>query len=348
MFLKSFWVGALGSILLATAACNIKVEKADGDTEGGAPSGNGSGGSSSTSGGARAAMGGADTAMGGAQVAMGGTSVGGASSSGGTGTASSGGAAPQVVEDCTGKVTKTRVDTAHAADLGAGATICLNRDGDDYFFVDTPKDKGAHVLKLVIAPDAGADAQFEAVAQSDASSMGRDFTTNGARTLWLALTGSTRTFLKFSPFSSGGRVVITPTWVPTQDSYEPNDTKDTAGAIQVNTDTNAQLQRSYSTAADTTCVDWYKMELAAGPHSFVLSHVPDDVRPQISVIGPSGENVKGDFGRNAGALFESAFTAATAGTYWLGITDFDGCPRSYYVGTTLDSMTDVYTFKVTE
>lgn len=332
MFLKSFWAGALGSVLLAAVGCNIKVERADGDTEGGAPSA--TGGSASSSGGETTASGGALAAMGG---------VGGTSAAGGVG-----GAAPGIVEDCSGQILKTRIDTAHAAALAGGATLCVKGTGPDYLFIDTPKDAGAHIFKMLVAPDADADVNIEAAAQSDSSSLGSFYTTNGSRTLWLVLTGGTRTFLKITPFSNGGRVVLTPTWVDSQDPYEPNDSKDTAALVTVNQDVTAQLQRPYTTAADTTCADWYKVNLAAGAHTLTFSHVPDDARPDVAIVGPSGTNVASAYARNNGALFDIAFTAATAGTYTISLSDFDGCPPSFYVGSSLDSLTDVYTFKIVE
>ena len=338
MFLKSFWAGALGSVLLATAGCNIKVERADGDAEGGAPSATGG---STSSGGEATASGGVSAAMGGSAAAL-------AGMGGVGGTSAAGGAAPGIVEDCSGQLLKTRVDTAHAAALAGGATLCVKGTSPDYLFIDTPKDAGAHIFKMLVAPDADADVDVEAIAQSDSSSLGNFYTTNGSRTLWLVLTGGTRTFLKITPFSRGGRVVLTPTWIDSQDPYEPNDSKDTAALVTVNQDVTAQLQRPYTTSADTTCADWYTVNLAAGAHTLTFTHVPDDARPDVAIVGPTGTNVASAYARNKGALFDIAFTAATAGTYTMSLSDFDGCPPSFYVGTSLDSLTDVYTFKIVE
>lgn len=345
MFSKAFWAGALGSVLLATVGCSIKVERSDGETEGGAPAATGSGGVVASSGGESPAFGGASSS-GGAASTDGGASVGGASSRGGA-ASSIGGALPGVVEDCTGNPAKTRVDTAHAADIAGGATLCVRGGGVDYLFIDTPKDHAAHIFKLQVLPDADADVHIEALAQSDSSSLGTFYTTNGARTLWLSLTGSSRTFLKVTPYSNGGRVVLTPTWVESQDPYEPNETKDTAAPIAPTQDISAQMQRPYTTAADSTCLDWFKVDLAAGAHTLSFTHLPDDVRPEVSVIGPDGANVAHMYGKNAGALFELSFTAS-AGAHYVSVADYSGCPPSFFVGSTLDSLTDVYTFKITQ
>lgn len=346
MFSKAFWAGALGSVLLATVGCSIKVERSDGETEGGASSASGSGGAVASSGGESPAAGGAALASGGAASSNGGASVGGASSSGGA-ASSIGGALPGVVEECTGTPAKTRVDPAHAADIAGGATLCVRSGAVDYLSIDTPKDHAAHIFKLEVLPDADADVHIEALAQSDSSSLGTFYTTNGARTLWLALAGSSRTFLKVTPYSKGGRVVLTPTWVESPDPYEPNETKDTAALIMPNQDISTQMQRPYTTAADSTCVDWFKVDLAAGAHALSFTHLPDDVRPEVSIIGPDGGNVARMYGKNAGALFDLSFTAS-AGAHYVSVANYGGCPPSFFVGSTLDSLTDVYTFKITQ
>ena len=185
----------------ATGGKPSEVEEREG--QGGsetATGGTGTGGSATTTGGRATSTGGRATSTGGSAASTGG--------SGGSGPPDETG---ELVEDCDAAEADNNDTRETAMALGTGATLCVGVNDVDWLYVDTPDDGKAHILRVLIAPDPGADVSFEVEAAADDSSIGNDYTDVGAdATLWVTLGPGTRTLLSFGRFTRGGRFTFVP------------------------------------------------------------------------------------------------------------------------------------------
>jgi hypothetical protein len=227
--------------------------------------------------------------------------------------------------------------------------LCLKNGDEDWLYVDTPDDGKAHILELGIAPEPGADVAYKVESSVDGSSAGNDYTTKGAdATLWLTLGPGSRTLLGFGRWSNGGIVKLTAALETEQDPYSPNYTKEAAAKIAVNAATTAEMHQPFTSSTDRPYVDWYQAELAAGAHTVSFTHVPSSRRVLLKVVDSRGQNLASGSAANAGALYDLKFAAATAGTYFVSVSDYSSSPGSFSVGQKPAVLADSYTFSIVE
>lgn len=304
----------------------------------------GTGGSAATTGGDAATTGEDAAATGEDAAATGGdaATTGGADGSGPSG-------AERLVEDCDSTAADDNDTRETAMPLGTGATLCVKGEDEDWLYVDTPDDGKAHILRVLIAPDPGISVSFGAEAAADDSSLGGDHTAPGAdQTLWATLGPGTRTLLRFSRFSTGGRLTLDANLETESDAYSPNQTKETAAEIAANEEITAEVHQPYTSANDKPYEDWYRVELAAGQHTLSFTRVVSSQQVSVQIINPRGENVGGGHARNAGALFDYPFEVKNAGTHFIRVADFFDAPGSFSVGKRRASLSEQYVFSVIE
>jgi hypothetical protein len=339
---------ALTSVLIGGLAmgCRITTGEEDGtggqrsDGQGGsetATSGAGTGGSAATTGGDATTKGG-DAATTGEDA----TTTGGAGGSGPAGT-------ERVMEDCDSTAADNNDTRETAMPLGAGATLCVKSADQDWLYVDAPDDGKAHILRVLIAPDPGISVSFLVEAAADGSSLGNDYTAAGTdQTLWATLGPGTRTLLRFSRFSTGGRFTLEASLEAETDAYSPNYTKETAAEIAVNEEISAEVHQPYTSATDKPYQDWYQVELATGQHTLSFTQVVSSQQVSVRIVDSRGENVGNDYAANAGALFDYEFAVKNAGVHFISVADFRGAPGSFAVGKRRASLSEQYVFSVIE
>ena len=348
---------ALTSILICGLAigCQLSVgEDEDEDATGGKPGDvenregqgrernrdwrHGTGGSATTTGGRATSTGGRATSTGGSAASTGGT--------GGSGPPDETG---PLVEDCDSTAAETNDTRETAVPLGAGATLCMKFQDEDWLYVDTPDDGKAHILQVLIAPDPGVNVSFRVEAEADGSNIGNDYTATGTdETLWVTLGPGTRTLLGFSHFSSGGRFTLEASLEAESDAYSPNYTKETAAEIAVNEEISAEQHQPYTSATDKPYEDWYQVELATGPHTLSFTQVVSTQKASVWITDPRGENLGSGYAANAGALFDYEFEVKNAGTHYIRVADFSSGPGSFSVGKRRASLSEQYVFSVIE
>ena len=272
---------------------------------------------------------------------------GGAANAGG-GQSSGGG--PLDLEDCASRLPEDNDTRETAKPLGDGASLCVrNANDNDWLYVDSPDDGKVHILELKFTPEATADVAFALESAEDGSSLGNDYTARGtSETLWATLAPGIRVLLRITDFSYPGHVEITASLTTEGDTHSPNQTKDTAAQIKVNEEVVGETHRAYRNANDKPFEDWFQVELAPGAHTISFTQVVSSQQVWVGVTNPRGESVTNGYARNAGALFDLAFDAKIAGTYFFRVADFNSGPSSFVVGKEPAHVSGSYAFTIVE
>jgi hypothetical protein len=346
-------LGLLAAFAIATASGGCKIELPDGDSAG--SDGDGSAGVTATG------KGGATTASGGATTANGGvpsTSDGGAANaatqagSANAGAGASGGARSTSIyqEDCANPDPIPNDERERAIDFGAGAIVCpIDSSDSDWFYVDTPNDGRAHVIQLDITETEGSWIDIDVTAAKDGSFVGRIHPSQRGLKLtgFLTVGPGTRTLFDVNGYlENTDTATINVSLTPEADDHEPNNDRASATLIQPASEISAQLILPYVSASDQQIQDWYKVELAAGEHTFELTAVPTDLYPDISVSDSTNAKVKdSQRGPNRGATFSFDFDVEQAGTYYFEVESVGG-EDVISTGTKAKSYTQPYKFRI--
>ncbi|HWA71932.1 MAG TPA: hypothetical protein VG937_06360 [Polyangiaceae bacterium] len=363
-------LGSLFALALGSA-CHVVVEKDDA-----------TGGQSTSSSGGSDAMGGASSsggrqdsssggsALGGSALggsAQGGSAQGGASVQGGSavGGAAPGGSAPggsaqggnssgaqagtSYVETCGLPEPFDNNDRDTAVALGASVTLCLDNPSDeDWFYVDTPADGKAHVLELNFDQEPTAWTNVDIYSKTDGSNIDSFHLDKGVKSnVFVTLGPGSRTWIDISAYNASDASTTVKAALTTEnDSYEPNNDRDTAAAIKSGQKVSAQMLTPYVAKQQAESADWFKVELTAGDHVFHLSGVPQETWLDLHISDSARVNVDAGHPPNRGAIFDFPFTVPTAGTYFFSIESYLSAPAVVSHGNKPHFLGESYTFQI--
>lgn len=122
------------------------------------------------------------------------------------------------------------------------------------------------------------------------------------------------------------KYTVTATFTAAQDTFEPNDTRDTATALTLNTPVNASFLAGFAAGAplpDSAGDDWYKVTLAAGQRlNVALENVATNVTPTVVVYAPDQSEYASETRSTPGqsVLWTSMDRLTAAGQYHLKIS----------------------------
>jgi hypothetical protein len=124
----------------------------------------------------------------------------------------------------------------------------------------------------------------------------------------------------------GFKYTIGATFTAAQDGFEPNDTRDTATALTLNTPVNASFLAGFAGGAplpDAAGDDWYRVTLVAGQRlNVALENVATNVTPTVTVYAPDQSEYASESRPTAGqsVLWTSMDRLTAAGVYHLKIS----------------------------
>lgn len=304
---KLLMLGAFGLIAaLATTACVI--EEKDDDPKGnaggsGGDGGNGDGGSA----GDENDAGPGDDPDGG---------------DGGSGGSDGGVEVPDYFEDCDSTDDNGTKDKA--VPFGAKVKLCLP-DGDvDWMKVETPAEGGAYLLELSYEQQADARFSMEAIADADNSKIDTFWSDLGTKkTIYLTVGAGTTTFLKFEPYGYNGYVDFKLKITPENDEYEPNNERTQAAKVNLNEDIKGQFWTPYVSDNERNPDDWFFIEdVAAGPLTIKLSHVPNNQRFAVRVYDQNNVYVDTVWMSGLGTITSEEIEIETAGKHYFLVENY--------------------------
>ena len=324
---------------------------------------------------------GGDAGSGGSSAGSGGTAGGDASAgSGGTGGASgSGGTEDSGSDGATGAGGSSGTDAGSDATAGDGgpgyhetpdgvesipnntrevavpltttASIYLPRGDHDWFSVTVPDAGRAQVIELTVLQQAGLRVGIEATGDGVRGNyypIGTHTPAVGATTTVYVSAGSGATILiHFSPVATdvGLRADLSYRITPENDAQEPNNTKDQAAAIPLNTVVAAQLIEPWISDTDHAADDWYRVQLAAGAATLNLLSVPASGRFTITRVNEQGASTTIDT-TAVGVSGSYPMQIPVAGTYYIRFVEYAGFMAPMAMGAKPGYMAEQYTFRV--
>jgi hypothetical protein len=314
----------------------------------------GSGGSAGASGGV-GGMGG----MGGMSGAGGNTAgVGGnAGASGSAGNAGMGGSGGEVLTETPDGVETIDNDTRQTAlpiTLPALATIHVPAFPDpdqDWFSITFPNDGRSHVISIVINQEADVATSVQGVTLVNNYPMGTLGFTPGTTSYVYATAGPGATLLfnfgRDAGRIPGGLAHLSFTDATENDDNEPNNSKDTATPIELDTTYSGQVLNPWVSDIDRPNEDWFAVDLAAGQTTVTLTAVPSQGRIQGYRVVPSGASSSIGVSTVGATGSFTTFTVTTPGIHYVEFvpyTDISG----FSAGAKPTYLTQQYSFRVTQ
>jgi hypothetical protein len=257
---------------------------------------NGEGGAGGAQGGAPNTAGGTAGlgALGGRSDAGMGSQMGGSASAEGGRPATGGARATSYVETPDG-ANDVPNDRESAWEMPTSVDLWLTRSDEDWFFVDAPDDGKAHIIRIDVVQDAGTGAEVAAYSGQDNSPLGTSLGLEPGtkRSVYLSVGSGTRTLIDFlGGVLNYGAMSFSWSMSTELDEYEPNNDRDSAASIPLNTNVTAQQVVAHIDIDHHSPDDWYAVELEAGPATVNVLSVPDDVGLTVYRMDSSEQNLR--------------------------------------------------------
>jgi hypothetical protein len=201
---------------------------------------------------------------------------------------------------------------------------------DFYEFTAPAKSAGGYII--VSATDVGAngDILLEAFSGADNGSFHKvGSNTDGGNVYFYFNAKPGATFrvsvTKYSDVNAANPYTFEAAYTEVPDLYEPNDLRTQATPITLGTPVEAYLFAGWETSTgipDEAWQDWYKLNLAAGPTTILMSIVAADHDGDITLFDSVGTQIATTGSNTDGSSVQLEHTVATAGNYFVRITPY--------------------------
>jgi hypothetical protein len=221
-------------------------------------------------------------------------------------------------------------------ELGSVMAGCLDGDDEDHFaFRAPPVPASGGYVKLDFSnvdPDLWLRV-FGYVASNNLELQKVIAANDGAHlTVYWAVDPNTDYRFSVQPYvghPQGAIYAFEATWNPIVDPFEPNQDRETAAPIAVDTPVEGYFNAE---ARSGSVADWYSVELQSGPVRFDLTDPPSNVSSELSLFDSKGVRMLNEFTLTDGAELSVDRTLKEAGTYYVRVQPFS-VPEGYRGGT---------------
>jgi hypothetical protein len=170
---------------------------------------------------------------------------------------------------------------------------------------------------------------------------------------WTSIASGAKYRIAINAFANSGRFNYKLGFKATaiNDTFEPNNTRLTAKPIALGTAIQASVGAVSPNATFTTSdvQDWFKVTLAAGAATILMSNVPADYAGELTVYDASGTQIKNEYNTTKGANVTLALPANNpAGEVTISVESFASKVRYADDGVASPSYTSQYSLKVSQ
>jgi hypothetical protein len=251
-------------------------------------------------------------------------------------------------------------DTATPVALRSDVTYCLEKDDVDFFAFSTPEDVTGGTVQLEftqVGTTLRLDVEVTAASDNGVVTSAYRTTEGASLTMWFSVQPGTAYKARVRNFagsvSAATKYNLNVLYTPVADTFEPNDTRDTAKPLTLGTTANAYFSGGFSVsdAPNAAFDDWYSVSVAAGrPIRVLVANVATDWRPQVEIFAPDNSSFESKYVTTEGQSLDvkSADMVAAAGTYKIRVYAFAGYPKAEGDGALADHLTRPYAITVTQ
>ena len=250
--------------------------------------------------------------------------------------------------------------TPYAA--GSDVVGCVSDDDDiDFFSLTAPAgDLGGGYFEASLTNVGQMWADLKIYTASDNSEIVHGYATSDGGSLyfyWAAAPGQTYRIAvaSFSAFKAPSRYTLKVTYTKVDDTFEPNDTRDTAKPITLGATAQPFIFAGYKAKQVDAAAyqDWFSVTLAAGMVTVKVEDVPTDIRPDVHLYKPDGTEVNDAraYNTTAGGSVMGKSTLTDAGSYKVMVEVFSVLPetgKTTMPGVVPDSFKRPYKLTVTQ
>jgi hypothetical protein len=169
---------------------------------------------------------------------------------------------------------------------------------------------------------------------------------------WLSVSPGAKYRIQVNRFAGAGdrfAYDLFAKYTPVTDTYEPNNKKEDAKPIALNTQIEASLAASSANGdlAVGDDADWFKVTLAAGTATIKMTNVASDYLCDVQLFDAAGEAVNEKYEMTPGADCVLNAAELAGGAYTINVHHFAGLPRRGDANTPVAAfMTQSYKLEV--
>jgi hypothetical protein len=243
---------------------------------------------------------------------------------------------------------------------GNSVTGCIgSMDDVDFYETTVPiGDQAGGYYEAQIADVGDGTIDVKVFTASDNAPLLRAFTSSPGASLffyWAGAPGATYRIAvtRLNPLTSAFRYNLRASYRKVNDTYEPNDTRDSAKPITIGTPVSAFLFTGHRAEAVDSAEfnDWYSFTLAAGTVTIKVTDVPGNVRPDVMLYDSENTMVQAAHMSNptSGGGINVTTTVTKPGPHRLVLGTFPPAPDTAGKSMTPpDSFVKPYTLTVSQ
>jgi hypothetical protein len=226
----------------------------------------------------------------------------------------------------------------------------------DFYDFTVPADIAGGYIQITLGDVGDGSADVHLYSASDNGEIGHAYASSRGQTIYSYAAVATGQKYRidvtdFSGFDKSYAYSLKVTYTSIADTFEANDTRDTAKAITKGTPIDAYDFAGFTSAAappDTAYDDWYSVTLTTGSVTAKIENVPTDLYGDVKLFDSAGTELGHEYGGSQGAGITLIY-AATAGAYYVKVGAFSSLPPAYDdKATVADHFTRKYKLTVSQ
>jgi hypothetical protein len=207
-------------------------------------------------------------------------------------------------------------------------TSCFDSDDDvDYYELTAPSDPGGYYL-ISLTGITDVEVDIKGFTATDNGMLAYLYAQAGGQDLhtYLATSAGQKYRLAVSSFAgwkAPSKYTMKITYMKVDDTYEPNNTRDTAKPITLGTPVMAYIHDGFITSQvdDEDVRDWYTVTAAAGNLTATVENVPMNLDAWVEIVDAAGK-LDYAYSSNKGANATLTVMNVAAGTFRISVKPF--------------------------
>ncbi len=214
---------------------------------------------------------------------------------------------------------------------GVGGAVA---DAVDFYELTAPADAAGGIVEVQITNVSAiglVDLGVFASSDNGSISAGYETTEGASHYAWFTVSPGAKYRLVIQRFAGDQPQYtydLTTKYTAIADAFEPNQTKETAKALTLNTpiQASAAVHSAEAEIVATDDADYYKFTITGTTATVTLSNAPADYLCDLEMYDSAGADKGSNYSTTEGGNCEIAATELTPGTFYVNVHKFSGTP----------------------
>lgn len=232
-----------------------------------------------------------------------------------------------------------------------------NSDPSDFYTFTAPAtdNAGGYVVFSMEGVDASGLAEMIVTSDADNGVIFDSYTDQMGASVygWTTVAPGAKYNIQVTRFAGAGprfAYTVKAAYTKINDSFEPNNTKETAGPMMVNTPitASASTTSAHTTPLEGEDLDFFKVTLQGGDVTLSMTNVPTDFLCDVALLDASGSSLDEVYSATEGADCTKTIMDVQAGDYFVKVSPFSANRHASSNQDVVDSVKGQYSLVVSQ